>query len=187
MKVVFNTINCIFIFLLLTFSSCGKKELQKDTLFQLMEETGISFTNEVHNTKDFNIFTYRNFYNGGGVAIGDINNDGLQMYFLLLTWAAMDLYLNKGNFKFEDITDKAGFKNGGKWGTGVVMVDINSDGWLDIYVCNAGFQKGMAQENELYINNNNLTFTEDRKRIWLADAGYTTHAAFFDYDLGWRS
>jgi hypothetical protein len=153
------------------------------TLFELKEGTGITFSNEVHNTKDFNIFTYRNFYNGGGVAVGDLNNDGLADIFFTANMGNNKLYLNKGNFSFEDITDKAGFTNKGKWGTGVVFVDINHDGWLDIYVCNAGFQKGIGQENELYINNHNLTFTESAKQYGLDDAGYTTHAAFFDYDL----
>lgn len=161
-------------------SSCKEKPKQ---LFTLVKDSGIDFTNTVKNNKDFNIFSYRNFYNGGGVAIGDINNDGLPDIFFTANQTSNKLYLNKGNFKFDDITVKAGFKNTGKWGTGVVMVDINNDGWLDIYVCNAGFQKGIGQENELYINNHNSTFTESAKEYGLADAGYTTHAAFFDYDL----
>ncbi|MEJ7680921.1 MAG: VCBS repeat-containing protein [Segetibacter sp.] len=131
----------------------NRKENQQNHLFNLTENTGINFTNKVENNSQFNIFSYRNFYNGGGVAIGDINNDGLADIFFTANMGSNKLYLNKGNWKFEDITSDAGFKNSGKWGTGVVMADINNDGWLDIYVCNAGYQKGIGQENELYINN----------------------------------
>jgi hypothetical protein len=148
-----------------------------------MGHTGIDFANNIHNTRDFNIFTYRNFYNGGGAAIGDINNDGLADVFFTANMGSNKLYLNKGNFQFEDVTAKAGFTNKGKWGTGVVFVDINSDGWLDIYVCNAGYQKSISNENELYINNHDLTFTEKARDYGLNESGYTTHAAFFDYDL----
>ncbi len=163
-----------------TVISCKEKP---KPLFKLVEDSGIDFTNTVKNNKDLNIFSYRNFYNGGGVAIGDINNDGFADVFFTANQTSNKLYLNKGNFKFDDITAKAGFKNAGKWGTGVVMADINNDGWLDIYVCYAGYQKGIGQENELYINNHNGTFTEKASEYGLADAGYTTHAAFFDYDL----
>lgn len=164
--------------------SCQSKTSRSaPTLFELKENTGIEFTNEVHNTKQFNIFTYRNFYNGGGVAIADINNDGLSDVFFTANMESNKLYLNKGNFQFEDITKKAGILDKGKWGTGVVFVDINHDGWLDIYVCNAGYQKGISNENDLYINNHDLTFTESAKEYGLNESGYTTHAAFFDFDL----
>lgn len=167
---------------LLLFGCSANKE-QGPALFHLVEGSGIDFTNKVQNTKDFNIFSYRNFYNGGGVAIGDINNDGLSDVFFTANMGENKLYLNKGGFRFEDITNKAGFKHSGKWGTGVVMVDINSDGWLDIYVCNAGYQQGVTNENELYLNNKNGTFTEAAAQYGLNESGYTTHAAFFDYDL----
>jgi enediyne biosynthesis protein E4 len=169
------------VFLCCLLWGCDRHE-KGHTLFTLMDDSGIRFTNEVQNTKDFNIFSYRNFYNGGGVAIGDINNDGLADVFFTANMGANKLYLNKGDWKFEDITDKAGIKNSGKWGTGVVFADINADGWLDIYVCNAGYQKGISNENELYINNRNGSFTESAKAYGLAESGYTTHAAFFDYD-----
>nr|WP_214449298.1 VCBS repeat-containing protein [Flavihumibacter rivuli] len=148
-----------------------------------MKGTGIAFTNKVENNKDFNIFSYRNFYNGGGCAIGDINNDGLADVFFTANMGSNKLYLNKGNWKFEDISEKAGITEKEKWSTGVVMVDINNDGWLDIYVCNAGYQKGMRQENALFINNHDNTFTEKAREYGLDNDGYTTHAAFFDYDL----
>jgi len=176
-----TVIFCILVFIA-NFFSCNEKKPQ--TLFTLENNTGIDFVNKVENTKDFNIFTYRNFYNGGGVAIGDINNDSLPDVFMTSNMGANKLYLNKGNFKFNDISTKAGIEEKGKWNTGVVMVDINTDGWLDIYVCNAGIDKWKNQEgNKLFINNHDLTFTERSKEYGLDEKGYTTHAAFFDYDL----
>jgi hypothetical protein len=163
------------------FFACSKKK--STALFEVVNDSGISFINRVADSKDFNIFTYRNFYNGGGVAIGDINNDGLPDVFFTANMGANQLYLNKGDLKFEDISTKAGFAEKQKWSTGVVMVDLNADGWLDIYVCNAGYQKGVGQENELYMNNRNGTFTERAKEYGLDDASFTTHAVFFDYDL----
>ncbi|HEV8271001.1 MAG TPA: FG-GAP-like repeat-containing protein [Chitinophagaceae bacterium] len=173
---------CFFI-AVTNFFSCNEEKKQS-TLFTLEEATGINFINKVENTKDFNIFTYRNFYNGGGVAIGDINNDSLPDVFMTSNMGENKLYLNKGNFKFEDVSMKAGIEEKGKWNTGVVMVDINADGWLDIYVCNAGIDKWKNQDgNKLFINNHDLTFTEKAKEYGLDEKGYTTHAAFFDYDL----
>lgn len=156
----------------------------KDTLFTKLEtsSTGIDFINKVDNEKDFNIFKYRNFYNGGGVAIGDINNDGLPDVYLTANQTKNKLYLNKGDFKFDDISENSNAAGNRSWSTGVVMVDINADGWLDIYVCNAGNVKGDDQKNELFINNGDLTFTEKADEYNLADSGFTTHTAFFDYD-----
>lgn len=169
-----------FLWLLLA-QACSPKQAQPP-VFQLVDNSGINFTNKVENNRDFNIFSYRNFYNGGGVATGDINNDGLADVFFTSNMGENKLYLNKGNFTFEDVTQKAGILHQKKWGTGVVMVDLNADGWLDIYVCNAGYQKGIPQGNDLYINNKNGTFTEKADDYNLRDGGYTTHAAFFDYD-----
>ena len=152
-------------------------------MFTLVSNTGIDFKNQIKNNKDFNIFSYRNFYNGGGVAIGDVNNDGFADVFFTANMGANQLYLNRGNWKFEDVTEQAGILNRGKWGTGVVFADLNADGWLDIYVCNAGYQPGISNENELYINNRDGTFTESAASYGLNESGYTTHAAFFDYDL----
>lgn len=132
----------IHLILLLGVVSC--KQPESKSLFEKIEESGIRFTNTISNTKDFNIFSYRNFYNGAGVATGDINNDGLTDIFFTANMGPNKLYLNKGNFKFEDISEQAGFRDKGEWSTGVVMVDINADGLLDIYVCNAGYQKGLA-------------------------------------------
>ncbi len=117
------------------------------------------------------------------MAIGDINNDGLPDVFMTANMGPNKLFLNKGNFQFEDISEKAGFKAKQKWSTGVVMADINADGLLDIYVCNAGFQKGVGQDNELWINKGNLQFEDKAAAYGLNDPGFTTHAAFFDYDL----
>lgn len=170
--------------LCLTTVSCKKKE--NKALFELLpkSETGVDFENTITDTEDINIFNYRNFYNGGGVAIGDINNDGLQDIYFTANMGDNKLYLNKGNWKFEDITEKAGVAEPLKWSTGVVMVDINGDGLLDIYVCNAGYRKFVKKQgNALYINNGDLTFTESAEKFGLNEMGYTTHAAFFDYDL----
>jgi hypothetical protein len=174
----------------ISFSCTSKKEnKEKDaakapTLFTLLpsEETGIDFINRIENKKNFNIFKYRNFYNGGGVAIGDINNDGLADIYMTANMGPNKLYLNKGNMKFEDISVSAGVEGSKPWSTGVVMVDINQDGLLDIYVSNAGNMEGNNHDNDLYINNGDLTFTEKAASYNLAKTGFSTHASFFDYD-----
>jgi enediyne biosynthesis protein E4 len=174
----------VYVMIALVSFSCSKKDEQKK-LFEMIpsDHSGISFFNKVENTQDFNLFSYRNFFNGGGVAIGDINNDGLPDVYMTSNMGSNKLYLNKGNFKFEDISTTAGVEGSKAWSTGVVMADINADGLLDIYVCNAGYIKGDNRENELFINNGNLTFTEKAAAYNLNENGYTTHAAFFDYDL----
>jgi hypothetical protein len=165
-------------------TSCNNNDAAGTALFQKLDpsETNIHFSNNLSYDAKFNIYTYRNFYNGGGVAIGDINNDGLQDIFFTANMTSNKLYLNKGNFKFEDITERAGIGKKGKWSTGVSMADVNGDGLLDIYVCNSGDIKGDNRENELYINNGNLTFSEKTLEYGLDDKGLSTHAAFFDYD-----
>ena len=183
MKFQLRSDTVLLLLVTLFIASCGRDE--KSTLFQLMPtSTGINFTNNIQNTKDFNIFSYRNFFNGAGVAIGDINNDGLADVFFTANMGNNKLYLNKGNWKFEDITTKSPFNNKMKWSTGVVMADVNADGWMDIYVCNAGYENGLLPTNELYINNHDLTFTESAAEYGLTNqGGFCTHAAFFDYDL----
>ena len=154
------------------------------TLFSLEDSTGIIFNNIVKDSKDLNIINYRNFYNGGGVATGDINNDGFTDVFFTANQGSNKLFLNKGNFKFDDISEKAGFRTKKQWSTGVVMVDINNDGWLDIFVCNAGhMDDSTLRRNQLFINNHNLTFTDSAQAYGLNDDGYTTQASFFDYDM----
>ncbi len=172
----------LVISIIVLFFSC-KQHQPNDALFELVDNTGIKFTNSVEDSKEANIFNYRNFYNGAGVAIGDINNDGLADIFFTANQGANKLYLNKGNFKFEDISAKAGFTNKKQWSTGVVLVDINHDGWLDIFVCNAGnMMDSSLRANQLFINNHDLTFTESAKQYGLDNTGYTTQASFFDYD-----
>ncbi|MFK7983248.1 MAG: FG-GAP repeat domain-containing protein, partial [Saprospiraceae bacterium] len=155
-----------------------------DALFSALPpaQTGIDFINQIEDQKDFNILNYRNFYNGGGVAIGDINNDGLVDIYFTANLEANKLYLNKGDLQFEDISEKAGIKGTKAWSTGVSMVDINADGWLDIYVCNSGDIAGDNKENELYLNQQDGTFKEVAKAWGLNNAGFSTHASFFDYD-----
>ncbi len=160
------------------------KNLPENPVFELLppESTGIDFINSITNKEDFNIFKYRNFYNGGGVGIGDINNDGLEDVYLTSNQGSNKLYLNKGKFQFEDITEKAGVSGSKAWSTGVTFVDINQDGLLDIYVCNAGNEKGSDQRNELFVNQGDLSFKEEAGKYNLDENGFTTHAAFFDYD-----
>jgi hypothetical protein len=170
-------------FFVLTFTSCDRKK-DKATLFTKLDpsETGIRFENNLTFDASFNIYTYRNYYNGGGVAIGDVNNDGLMDVYLSGNMTDNKLYLNKGNFQFEDITESSGTKGTKSWSTGVSMADVNGDGFIDIYVCNSGDLKGAGKENELFINNGDLTFTDVANEYNIADPGFTTHAAFFDYD-----
>lgn len=172
------------LFFIISLFSCNNS-INKNSLFELLENqlTGINIINEIETTRDLNVFRYRNFYNGGGVSIGDVNNDGLADVYLTINRGPNKLYLNKGNFQFEDVTESAGVAGNKPWSTGVVMVDLNADGFLDIYVCNAGIVSGDEQDNELFINNGNGTFSEQADAYNLADSGITTHAAFFDYDL----
>src|SRR6195952_3887002 len=125
----------IFLFAIITTVSCSHQQ-QPTPLFELVTDSGINFENNVEDGKLENSFLFRNFYNGGGVAIADINNDGLPDVFLTSNSGVNKLYLNKGNFKFDDITGKSGMRQDSMWSTGVVFVDINNDGWSDIYVCN---------------------------------------------------
>ena len=174
------------IFILALFSlllnSCVKQN-EKTLFIRLDEEiTGIKFSNSLTHDNDFNVYKYRNFYNGGGVAIGDFNNDGNEDLYLTSNQKSNRLYLNKGNLHFEDITEKAGVSGTRAWSTGASVVDINADGFLDIYVCNSGDVEGDNKENELFINNGDLTFTESADFYGLADKGFSTHASFFDFD-----
>lgn len=171
----------------LLFSACSSKST--DTLFEQVpaSKTGISFTNKPIEKKLFNILYYLYYYNGGGVAAGDINNDGLtDLYFTANSKSNNKLYLNKGNFEFEDITRAAGVAGQSEWCTGVTMADVNNDGLLDIYVSSVSSAYGLKGHNELYINTTKPggrpTFSESAAGYGLAFSGYTTQAAFFDYD-----
>jgi len=181
MKKIFQIQIFIVLFFAELFFSCNTKNKQP-ALFELMQNTGINFENDVTDTKEENSFQFRNFYNGGGVALGDLNNDGLPDVVLTSNLGSNKIYINKGNFKFEDITATSGFTQNGQWSTGVSFVDINNDGWLDIYVCNSGHMNNGHRKNQLYINNHNNTFTESAAAYGLDHSGYCTQAVFFDYD-----
>ncbi|MFM1912444.1 MAG: hypothetical protein RIR51_282, partial [Bacteroidota bacterium] len=172
------------LFLLIFTVSCNSTN-HSNSVFDLIDasESGIDFINKVEDREDFNVLNYRNYYNGGGVALGDINNDGLVDIYFSGNMTENKLYLNKGNLQFEDITLKSGTKGKDSWCTGVTMADVNHDGFLDIYVCYSGNAEKENKENELFINNGNLTFTEKALEYGLNDAGLSTHASFFDYDL----
>lgn len=189
---------------MLAMAGCGKQPQEGkgtqggSTYFSRLDPatTGITFTNQLTETEELNVLSYEYFYNGGGVAIGDVNNDGLPDLYFSANMAPNKLYLNKGNLQFEDITEKAGLAgraNG--WNTGVNFVDINADGWLDLYLAYSGDNPEALRRNELYINNGGPlpassngegdwlpTFTEKAAEYGLADPAYTTHSLFFDYD-----
>jgi len=145
-------------------------------------ETGINFANMLKESPELNIIAYEYFYNGGGVGLGDFNNDGLIDIYFSGNLQPAKLYLNKGNFKFEDITSKAGVGGKKGWKTGVSIADVNGDGFLDIYLCYSGPLDRKNRANELFINNGNLTFSEKGVSMGVADAGFSTQAVFFDYD-----
>jgi enediyne biosynthesis protein E4 len=169
----------------LLIGACTKQP--ENHLFTLMPAsiTHAEFVNKLDYEKQlktrFNIYTFRNFYNGGGVAIGDVNNDNLPDIFLTSNMSTNKLYLNKGNFEFEDISSRAGIEGNG-WSTGVSFADINGDGLTDIYVCKSGNAEGFQSRNELYINNGDLTFSEQAKEYGLNEKGNSTQGVFFDYD-----
>ena len=172
------------------FSSCRNETNSSDTstyenlpLFSLLNssETGIDFSNTIIESVRQNVTNYDYYYNGSGVAIGDINNDGLDDIFFTGNKVLNRLYLNKGNFKFVDISKESGIESN-VWSTGVTMVDINNDGFLDIYVCNSAYGDQHLRNNHLFINNGNLTFSEKASEYGIANSGYSSQASFFDYD-----
>lgn len=167
--------------LIILFFGCNNPQ-KEQSLFILRtpELTGISFENTIEETEKVNYFTYPYLYMGGGTAIGDFNNDGLEDVFFTGNQVSNKLYINKGNLQFKDITKKAGLTGDDRWYTGVSLVDINMDGWLDIYLSVAGLLGN--RKNELYINNGNLTFTESAEEFGIADNGYSYQGTFFDYD-----
>jgi len=172
-----------FIFVLLLFSSPSCKNNKGKLLTSLSHRrTGIDFRNMIKDSEAFNVLDYPYFYNGGGVAAGDINNDGLPDLFFSGNLTGSKLYLNNGNFRFEDITQRANINCGDKWCTGVTMADINGDGFLDIYVCSSTVGKSERRKNMLFINNGDLTFTECAEQYGIDDSSYSTHSVFFDFD-----
>ncbi|MGH7237590.1 MAG: FG-GAP repeat domain-containing protein, partial [Candidatus Saccharimonadales bacterium] len=174
----------VFFVCILSLFSCKKK-----TLFEQISSSssGVHFNNLITENDSINPLDMVNVYNGGGVGIGDFNNDGLQDIFFTGNMVANRLYLNKGNFKFEDITDKAGVGGIGEWGRGVAIVDINNDGLPDIYVCNTIYKDSLKRRNLLYINqgvdkDGIPHFKEMAKEYGLDICAYSTMASFFDYD-----
>jgi hypothetical protein len=173
---------CLFWVLMV---SCREKQ---QTLFTLLpsSQTGVKFENTIQENADFNIIDYYYVYNGGGVSVGDINNDGLPDLYFTGNQVADKLYLNKGKtadgeLHFEDITATAGIKTGG-WSTGVTMADVNADGLMDIYICKSGNYPAEKRKNQLYLNKGNLRFEEAAERLGIADTTFTNQAAFLDYD-----
>ena len=170
------------------FISCSKDK--NNTLFQLHkpESTNVHFSNTITENDTLNILEFEYVYNGGGVGIADFNNDSLPDIFFSGNMVSNKIYLNKGGFSFEDITGKAGVTANDRWSSGVVLVDINHDGWMDIYVCNTVKGKAIERENQLFINNGLNhegvpVFSEKAGEYGINDSGHSTHAAFFDYDL----
>lgn len=161
----------------------GCKEGNRTLLTKLSEShTGIGFKNILKENEVANVLNYTYFYNGGGVAAGDINNDGLPDILFTGNMVGNKLYLNKGDLAFDDITVQSKIAEKQGWCTGAAMVDINNDGWLDIYICRSADTDPVRRRNLLFINNHDLTFTESAQQYGLADEGYSTQASFFDYD-----
>ncbi|MEM9857826.1 MAG: CRTAC1 family protein [Bacteroidota bacterium] len=180
----------LILYSLIFLLSCSKEEngsnKREPQLFEQLsvQQTQVDFSNNLKETLRNNILSYEYFYNGGGVAVGDINNDGLPDLFFTGNQVQDRLYLNRGNLEFEDITESAGLNERlDTWSTGVTMVDINNDGFLDIYVSKSGKLRPTSRENKLYINQGDLTFIEEAKEYGLNDRGFSTQALFFDYDL----
>jgi hypothetical protein len=168
----------------------GWRETDSPTLFKLLSatETGIDFTNQLTETDSLNILNQANVYNGSGVGIGDFNNDGLPDVYFAANMVSNKLYLNKGGLKFEDFTSAASVEGKGRWCTGVSVVDINADGWADIYVSTSILKDPQKRKNLLYINQGNNkdgipVFKEQAEAYGLADMSYSTQGVFFDYDL----
>ncbi len=160
--------------------SCEPEQKQFTLLSH--KRTGIDFRNPVKDFPDFNSLGYNYMFNGAGVAVGDVNNDNLPDLFFTGNFLGNRLYLNKGNFRFEDITEKAGISSVETWSNGVTMADVNGDGFLDIYVANSTDKRQRFRKNLLFINNGDLSFTERAEEYHIADHAYSTHSAFLDYD-----
>ena len=155
-----------------------------DKLFTQLSsyKTGIKFKNILKETDEFNVLTYGYLYNGGGIALGDVNNDGLEDIYFTGNMVASRLYINQGNLEFKEVAKEAGVDAPGLWNTGTTMVDVNGDGFLDIFVCRSAAANPILRRNLLFVNNGDMTFTESASLMGINDTGYTTQALFFDYD-----
>lgn len=176
------------VFLVTLYTSCSR--IKQDKMFEVIapEYSGINFSNTIQSNDTLNVIDFYYIYNGAGLGVGDVNNDGLQDVFFAGNQVSNQLYLNKGAFQFEDITADAGISAEDIWGQGVSMVDINNDGWLDIYVCASIYGTAEARTNKLFINqglneNGVPTFTEEAEKWGIDDKGHSSNSAFFDYDL----
>ena len=171
-----------FLLSLLCLAGCRRGERP---VFELLsaERTGVTFANTITTSESLSVQTDVYVYNGAGVAVGDVDNDGLPDIFFSGNMVTSRLYMNKGAMRFDDVTERAGVKTN-RWATGATMVDINNDGYLDIYVSVSGpeWSKPEERANLLFVNNRNRTFTEAAAQYGVADSGFTTHAAFLDYD-----
>lgn len=182
--------NILYITATFLFLACSKETEKKAALEKApiyfkdvpSDSSGLDFSNDLQDTGDLNIIEYLYYYNGGGVAIGDINNDGLEDIYLTANQKPDRLYLNLGGLNFKDISKEAGLLMDTSWSTGVTMTDVNNDGYLDIYVCKVGNYKSLKSHNVLYLNNGDSTFKEVSKEYGLDFSGFSTQAAFFDYD-----
>ncbi|MBI3718920.1 MAG: VCBS repeat-containing protein [Sphingobacteriales bacterium] len=177
------------VLLLLSITSCKQKKQLQSPIFKTLtaKETGIDFSNKLKPTPEFNLFSYMYYYNGAGAGAGDFNNDGLIDLFFSANQGDNKLYLNKGNLKFSDVTKQAGIPQDGGWSTGVSVVDINNDGLLDIYICKVGHYKVLNSRNQLLvckgISKEGIPYYQDEAALYGLDfAGFSTQAAFFDYD-----
>ncbi|MRH99255.1 RNA-binding protein [Kriegella sp. EG-1] len=173
-----------FFYLLVAILICSCTSNDKSKQFSLLKSntTGINFKNLLKETETFNVLEYGYLYNGGGVSIGDLNNDGLPDIYFTGNMVGSQLYINQGDFKFKEIAKNAGVFADGLWNTGTTMADVNADGYLDIYVCRSAAKDPEKRKNLLFINNKDLTFTESAEEYGIADSGYSTQGAFFDYD-----
>lgn len=179
----YSKICCLLMAVCALLGAC-KSKLPGDGIFKLLpaQESHVDFVNKNIATDSVNILDYLYFYNGAGVATADFNNDGLQDIYFVSNQGSNKLYLNKGGLKFEDVTEKAGMAGTGNWKTGVTVVDVNGDGYKDIYLSVVANYKGFKGKNQLFINNGNMTFTESAAKYGLDFSGFSTQASFFDYD-----